>query len=96
VDRDEHRGFGGEVRVGYRQAALLGAWSMYSGGPGVYVLKAEVARSVPAALGFSPLTLWIPRGALRWSWTVDEVSVVEGRIEAVLGQPTLGPLPSGG
>ncbi len=88
----DYSGEGGGVRVGWRHAATLAAWTLDGAGPGLYVLRADVPFVIPALLAFGGLTLWIPQGALRWSWAVDEVSIVNGRLEAVLGQPSLGPL----
>jgi len=88
---DEARGTEGGVRRLYEEAALFSAWTLEPVGPSLYLLKAEVVRSRPALLAFAPLTVWIHRGALRWEWTTDEVSVVDRRFEAVVGEPRLGP-----
>lgn len=90
------RGIGGGVRAGYRAAATIAAWTLESVGPSLYVLRADCYDAYPAVLAFGPLTVWIARGNLAWSWTTDDLSVIEGRLEAVVGQPTLGPLPREG
>jgi len=88
---DEARGTEGGVRLAYGEAAVFSSWVLEPVGPGLYLLKAEVARSRPAWLAFAPLTVWIHRGSLRWEWTTDEVSVVDRRFEAMLAEPRLGP-----
>jgi hypothetical protein len=81
----------GGVRLNYADAARFASWTLEPAGPGVYILRAALAESRPAWLAYSPLVIWVHRGALRWEWTVDEVSVVNGRLESVLNEPRLGP-----
>jgi hypothetical protein len=86
------KGSGGEIRVGYHLAGELGQWILEQVGPGMFRLRAPVFKARYPLFAMPPIKVWIPRGNLRWSWTLDDISVVDDALEIIVGKPTLGPL----
>ena len=74
-------GIGGELRVGYQCAAVLGAWSLEAT-PTVpmlrFVITARIVTSNTYWLATRPLTLCLQFGRFRWAWE-HVCPVVDGR-----------------
>lgn len=89
-------GYGGGVMAGYAEAATFSEWSIDAVGPSLFKFRAVVQHHRPALLAFVPLNVWILRGPLRWTWTLDAAhSVINGQFEAIVGQPSIGPAAGG-
>lgn len=84
------RGRGGGVRCGYAAVATFGPWTLESIGPGLHRLQAECATVADGLLSLPGCVVWVPRGALRWEWTLDRPVPNDGRrIDCVVTTPQI-------
>jgi hypothetical protein len=64
VDDARAWGAGGELRYGYQQAAVLGAWRLL----GSRTVEAAVLRKHDVWADCRPLTLRLRMGGVTWEW----------------------------
>jgi hypothetical protein len=71
---------------GYRQAAVLGRWSITKESKGKWLLTATVERADAFQCRQKPLIFTAPRHKGMWCWDVESLHVGPNQIRATLGQ----------
>ena len=91
---DTRTGYGGGIRRNRAAVATFGIWKLTSVGPDLYKFKAQVLDVTPPWLALDGLTVWIGVGSVAWEWSVSDLWYGADEVEAVVGAPTIGPLPT--
>ena len=79
------RGLGGAVKWAYHTAVSLETWTLTAEPTGIN-LTATVVNHDTFAASQRPLVLVIPRPSGQWTWPVESLQIVDGTLNAVLGQ----------
>lgn len=79
----------GTVNRGYQTAAVLGQWRIEKREETGWTLRADVSRVDRFRLSQRDLYMTAPRmGGGDWYFTVRDISVVDGKLRAVLSPPS--------
>ena len=71
------------VKWGYREAAVLGSWSVKGHTQGGGSLTADVVSSDAFRVTQTPLTFVHPNG--RWQWLILDLQITDRTLTALLG-----------
>jgi hypothetical protein len=81
------KGVVGQIKWAYYNAAAINGYAVSRGADGAWTLSGTVVTSDSFKMAQRPLIFVAPHAKGEWRWPIEQLSIVNGRVTATLGQP---------